>query len=735
MGLDSGIKTFFNQLTETLGFGGYLAIILCVELVFIAIFAIKTFFSYEARLKKALNKTSKWLITNKKINEQNIKEFNTLIKKGPKRLVYYWQQFILYREGGPSVYLSEENVIEKPLKTSSWASNVRNLMLLTGVWAIFSTVLGFASQASQTFSAQVVGVALLFPALVLLLGLVAVLVIKGRRVMNLDDIYHIYHIFSRFIENAVSDLTPYIDFDLLFTPQEIEKGNPQLREFYEERARRAKAEFDNAKNNDVKYVDYHFDDVGVDGALLLDRAMKESEIFINKKTTTLSKIAQVEAQKDALRRNYENVQMDLQRKIQASKENIQKLIEQQAATTSRIEVGLLKQQQDKEVTKQAGLQKDYDTEEARYNMSKGELDEEITKLHKILDESLEKATKGMSAEYQSFFEKVMKSAYKMAEKKTVTEKDEIIAQRDKNEAELINVQTQIKRLKDENDTLRARLENVDNNYKETTSAPEGHYDENGNFIYSDGSYHDAEGLFHDVNGNIYDMNGTLISSEGLAEEQEEKEKEEAINDQINQFGAFIPVNDDEEIIRPVAEEPIEETPTIEEIVANRLNGESEEEEGQPKDELSVEDSNEPKKRRGRPKKEVAEEPVGEKRGRGRPKKEISEEEANAPKRKPGRPKKSEEQKNVNSVEAINALINDQEEKLNSLKESIDSQLDEALNSPEEIDKEKDELMKAIEDLQKQAENTQDAKSAEELESINKRIEDLIKQISELNGNK
>ena len=182
--------------------------------------------------------------------------------------------------------------------------------------------------------------------------------------------------------------------------------------------------------------------------------MKESETYINKKTTIESKMAQVEAQKDALRRNYENVQMDLQRKIQASKENIQKLIEQQAATTSRVEVGLLRQQQEKEVNKQESLQKDYDTEEARYKLQKDERDKEIEKLRAEIDESIKVAEKGMSAEYKSFFDKVMKSAYVIAEKKVDGEKKEIAKQRDKNETELINVQTQIKRLHDENETLR-----------------------------------------------------------------------------------------------------------------------------------------------------------------------------------------------------------------------------------------------------------------------------------------
>mgnify|MGYP001850893530 CR=1 FL=1 len=562
--IDGTLRTFFNQLTEALGFGGYLGLVLGVELLFILLFVVKTMFSYEARIKRSLDKCNKWLFTNKKIDINNIKEFNALIKKGPKRLVYYWQQFILFRDGGPANYLTEENLIDKPLKTSTWVSNIRNLGILTGVWAVISFVFGLASQAGQPVGFQYFAISLVLPVVVILIGAIAIMLLKGKRALNLDDIYHIYHIFARFITNACVDLTEYIDFNLLFTNKEIENGNAQIREYYEARARQAQKEFEEAQKNEAQTVDYKFEKVGVDGSLLLNRAMKESEVYINKKTATLAKIAQLEGQKDALRRNYETVQMDLQRKLQASKENIQKLIEQQAATTSRMEIGLLRQQQDKESKKKDQLQQDYDQEEQRYLASKQELEADIKELEGVLEESLVEVQKGMSAEYQTFFEKVMRSAYKVAAQQVVTEKQELIDQRDKNEQELINVQTQIKRLMDENETLRDRIAKTDPNYKEEVNKNNtngGHYDENGNYVYSDGSYHDAEGLFHDADGKVYNMNGELVSVEHSAEEQAQKDREEAIKNQEEQFGSFIDQN--------AAEEPVEDTlnKTNEEVAA------------------------------------------------------------------------------------------------------------------------------------------------------------------------
>lgn len=678
--VDGTLRTFFDQLTDALGFAGYLGLVLGIEALFIILFVVKSAFSYEARLKRSLDKANKWLFKNKKIDINNIKDFTNIIKKGPKRLVYFWQQYILYRDGDPSKYMSEENLIEKPLKTSAWASNIRNLGILTGVWAVISLMFGLASQTKETFGFQAIVVAFVLPALVAILGIIAIIALKARRVANLDDIYHIYHIFARFLTNACVDLTPYLDFNLLFTEKELENGNPQLREYYEARARKIKEEFENAQKNDAPFENYKFENVGVDGTLLLNRAMKESEAYITKKNQTLSQIAQIEAQKDALRRNYENVQMDLQRKIQATKENIQKLIEQQAATTSRIEVGLLRQQQEKEVKKKESHQKDYDQEEKRYLASKDELDKEIQELNKVLDEGLDEVQKAMSAEYQTFFEKVMKSAYQVAEAKVKDEKNSLISEKDKNENELISVQTQIKRLKDENDTLRNRLSQYDANYMADSQGDEqGYYDENGNYIYSDGSYHDTNGLFHDVDGKVYNMNGELVSQDISPEEQERLKKEEIKNEQIEAFGGYIDENNQiasavnaEETDLPSEEQP---EPTYENEIATAEQAEEQpvEEQGaeaqeqkeqentaviseEPKEEKAEEPiaaakKEEPqteKKKRGRPRKtqtdETAKETPAEPKKRGRPRKSASQEpakdESAAPKKR-GRPSKTE----------------------------------------------------------------------------------------------
>ena len=536
--IDGTIATFFESLTASLGFTGYLLIALAVEAVLVVVYGIKSAFSYEARFKKSMNMVNAWLHANKKLTTENIKEFTNILKKAPKRVAHFWQQYIMYREGGPVAYLSEENLVEKPLRTSSWLNNVKNLGIATVVWTICSLIMSFAAQANKILNFTNIVTALAVPFAVALIGAISIVIIKGCRSYNLQDMYECYHIFIRFLTNACDELPPYIELDLLFTKSELSKASRELKEFYETNARNAKRAFDEARRKEEQTVEYNFKDVGVDGALLLDRAMKESESYINKKTKIQSQMAQVEAQKDAMRRNYENIQMDLQRKIQASKENIQKLIEQQAATTSRIEVGLLRQQQDKEAKKLDELQRDYDKEETRFKADRDEHEKELARLKEIKEQSLEIATRGMAAEYQTFFEKVMKSAYNVADKRIEKEKKALIRENEEKEKELINVQTQIKRLLDENVTLRAKLGEYNPEFR-TQAEFNGRYDQNGNYIYQDGSYHDEQGLFHSENGDVFNMNGEKVSKDYTDEEVDQNEREALVQAQVDQFGSYI----------------------------------------------------------------------------------------------------------------------------------------------------------------------------------------------------
>ena len=182
------------------------------------------------------------------------------------------------------------------------------------------------------------------------------------------------------------DLPSYIDYQILFTPQEIEKGQPVLREFLDYKARKEKEEFNKAKEEHIEYISYDFSETGVDGSIVLDRAMRESEKFLNKREKILVQVSQLEAELESRRKNFDNIQKDSQTKIQASKENIQRLRQMQEETTNRIESNYYRKQQTQEAAKQEQLEQEFEQQRAKYLLEKGECEEEIKKLNDELEQ-------------------------------------------------------------------------------------------------------------------------------------------------------------------------------------------------------------------------------------------------------------------------------------------------------------------------------------------------------------
>ena len=372
----TSIIKFLSTASTSLTLDVLFIISLAVEAVLVVFFLIKSAFSYEASLNRSLDKLNYWLFERKVITEENIQEFNTLMKtKAPKRLCYFWQQYILFREGTPSSYMSSDNLVEKPLKTSSYNSNIKNLNVISTVWAIIVAVFFLVAvpASNDMLTVSAVAGAIIVIALIYVINLIFTIYLRARKNALLNSIFQNVSLFGRFMDNACVDLPSYIDYQILFTPQEIEKGQPVLREFLDYKARREKEEFNRAKEQDVEYEKYDFSSTGVNGSVVLDRAMKESEIFLKKKEKAYVRIAQLESELDTRKKNFDNVQKDYQNKLQASRENIDRLLQQQEETTNRIESNYLRKQQTQEIAKQEQLEQEFEQQRARYLLEKNEL--------------------------------------------------------------------------------------------------------------------------------------------------------------------------------------------------------------------------------------------------------------------------------------------------------------------------------------------------------------------------
>ncbi len=780
----TNIVSFLSSATTTLGLDAIFIIALCVEAVFVIFFLIKSAFSYEASLNRALDKFNYWLFERKVITEENVREFNNLMKtKAPKRLCYFWQQYILFREGVPSSYMSSDNLVEKPLKTSSYNSNIKNLNVISIVWAFVVAIfllLGGSLSNGIPMATNIAG-AIIVVALIYLINLIFTIYLRARKNSLLNSIFQNVSLFGRFMDNACVDLPSYIDYQILFTPQEIEKGQPVLREFLDYKARREKEDFSRAKEQDVEYEKYDFSSTGVSGSVVLDRAMKESEIFIKKKEKIFVRIAQLESELDTRKKNFDTLQKDYQNKLQASRENVDKLLQQQEETTNRIESNYLRKQQTQEIAKQEQLEQEFEQQRARYLLEKNELEEEIKKNQEELEANKKEVENVMLGEYQRFFNSFCQSAEKVVSKVFEHRMDSL---KDEN----LEYQEQIQELK-----IQLKSSHQGAFDAGQTTAEEGHYDEQGNYVYSNGTYYDKDGFFHDTDGKIYDQNGTLVRrEENSVEEKKPEEKKKEIVD-LGTLDAFDFMTDIDEkddiynvatnIIKNIDDdvEVIDSSAKIEEVVQPESQPEPQVE---TKVEVTPEVVEEPKKKAGRPRKIVndkTEKPKGkpgrpkknttqtdtsEKRKPGRPKKETT---TNTEKKKPGRPKKpateepkekkpvgrprkivdkqSEEKpkakrgrprKDMDSIEEINKKISEEEDKLSEMRDNLNREFETAIKNldtakTDAYNERKNEIYKEIEHLQEEAKTVNQTGSEMRIAEINKKLADLIEEVKKLNS--
>lgn len=689
----NSILNFFVTMTNLITLDLLFIIALGLEVVLVIFFLVKSSFSYEAALNRSLDKLNYWLFEKKVVTEDNIKDLNMLFKtKAPKRLCYYWQQYILFREGNPSTYLSTENLVEKPLKTSSYNSNIKNLSLFTFIWSV---IVGMFVLVSTNSEAALMGgnlaMALMVPIFVGLIGVIFVVYLRARKNSILNSLYQNVALFGRFMDNACIDLPSYIDYQILFTPQEIEKGQPVLREFLDYKARKEKEEFNRAKEETINYETYDFSSTGVDGSLVLDRAMKESELFLKKKDKILVKVSQLEAELDSRKKNFDNVQKDYQTKIQASKENVNRLRQMQEETTNRIESNYYRKQQTQEIGKQEQYEQEFEQLRAKYLLEKNECEEEIAQLNQELETYKRDVETAMIGEYQTFFDKFCHSAEKVVAKVFDDKINNLKSENDKDKQYITELEIKLKSIpqgvydaKAEESEKSQVAEKADVKTETSDIPAEGRYDENGNYVYPNGTYYDKDGNFHDEKGNVYSQDGKLISEAPVEEvkSEEPKKTEKQIVD-LDSFDEFDFMTDTaqkgdiygvaENIINSVDKDNdievinnTEKNQPLKEFEAEQDKKEEQEEKPVDYDkafeDFSLADEKEtktdkaekvedkkaeapaeqvtvaPKKKAGRPRKVVVEEekkPAGK---RGRPRKVVVEE-TKAPAKKPGRPKK------------------------------------------------------------------------------------------------
>lgn len=699
----NSIVEFFQNVGETLSLEYMLYGFIALEVLIIIAFSIIINNVYELKLIRAIDKINGYLYNYQYIDETNLIEFNNKMKKVPKTLRYHWQQYMLYREHSPSYYMSVENCIDRPIKSSAFGANIKIVKTLGYIISVISLILSCGALAlSGATGAGFYVSALAIPAIVLILNSIFVMALQIKQSTNLSDLYQTFHIFDRFIDKAVVTLPEYVDYEVLFTRAEIKKGIPVLNEYIEKRQLQEQEEMKRARLNAVEHEQYNFDAAGNKGTLVLERAMKETETYLNLKHRLTTEIEQLEGEMESIKRTYDNKTKDYQKNTQTARENIDRLREQMEATTNRIESNYIRKQQTDEVKKLEQLDRDQDDATLRFNQEINSLVEEVNKRKAELEEARKYVEDAMLAEYKTFANKVFKDVRADVDAKIKAEHDELVNSREMVISELENSLSEVEKLEKENADLKNKLGIKDAEFKDelnkreqeikskeklytqvlketaekaqlalggkVESEPEydeygGYYDEEGYYRYKNGTYYDPEGNYHDEFGGIIDANGVYHAPENNNEAVEENQIEE--------------ISTEENV-----EEPAEENETIkepEEVVSVAKRGRPRKEQteekkpagkrGRPRKEQT--EARKVAGKRGRPRKEQTEEPKPAGK-RGRPRKEVVVE--NKPAGKRGRPRK------IAEIDEDLKKVEEQIQQQNDLLKQQRKELDETVNN-------------------------------------------------------
>ena len=424
MVFDAIVKFFTETLASVLTLDYVTYIFLGLFIMLVVLVYVKTSNSYEVKALKAIDGINNYLVGNTYINEDNLVAFNKKMKSAPYSIRYQWQNYVLNRDTVPSHYLSRDNCVEKPLKTSSYHEGIKLLNTVTTILSILSFLILLVLNISKISNPSVVSAvsmvllrASVLPAIMLIVAALYTMFLRARINVITSNLYQSFYDFERNIDKATTTLPDYIDYESLFTKQEIKSGIPLLQEYLDKRDRQQQEELKKAMEREAEHEKYDFDSTGINGALLLERAMKESELFIVNRKRLLSEIEQLKTEYENNRKNFDMATKEVNRKLQATKENLIKFKAQQEQSTNRIETNYIRKQQAEEVRRQQQLEKDLEEAITKFDEAQASIDREIQSRNDEIEENRKYIEEAMKAEFQTFSEKTYKVLYDNVESK------------------------------------------------------------------------------------------------------------------------------------------------------------------------------------------------------------------------------------------------------------------------------------------------------------------------------
>ena len=399
-----------GNLTASLGFAWLVIIGLSLVLLTVIIGFICTQFSIELKTLRATNRLNKYLELNPFVTEDNLVEFNKLMKRIPSTMRKQWQQFMVSRDKKPSEFFSEQNCVDKPFKSSSYASHIVAVRTFIISIALLGFVFGMSYFASGAADSQLsfskLTIALLLPIVTVLLGEMFVLFLKARRNSTISDVYYNFDMFQKYLDRSVTTLPEYIDYEILFTRKEIVAGIPVLQEYLQQRALYEQEQIKKAKESQVVHEQYDFSALGINGSLVMEKAMQVSEQFIGNKNGTRAVISELEGERDLLEKNYEEKAKAAQRKLRDIQETLDRLKEKLDATTNLIVGNDLRKQRENEIQKQRQIEKEAQEDSRKFEEERKKINAQIEVKRAEIEEDRKRAETSLNSEFKSYADKI-----------------------------------------------------------------------------------------------------------------------------------------------------------------------------------------------------------------------------------------------------------------------------------------------------------------------------------------
>jgi hypothetical protein len=400
-------QKFFEVIDELFaGFSPLMTIAIAMLGAIVVITILVTSFSIEITTNRAVNKINRYLDKKPFVNEENLVEFNNLMKTIPKPMRYEWQQYMLNRDKLPSSFMTQVNCVDRPFRSSSYEQTIAYAQNVILIFTMLFTVIGFALARGETLIMTSLFSVSIIPAVFFVFGTLLIMILRARRKAVIADLYYNFDYMLSSLDRGIETIPAFVDYEILFSRKEIKQGIPALQDYLEKRALFEQEQLERAKEGAIEHDKYDFSALDLNGSLVMERAMREAEYYLGNRSRLLMEIEQLEGEKDSHTRGFAENTKALQRKLRDIKENLERLRDNLANVTNKIDANYIRKQQEDEVKKQQTLEKEVATITNRYNKDISTIDEEIGRRNREMSEQRGYLEKAMNGEFKEFSKKV-----------------------------------------------------------------------------------------------------------------------------------------------------------------------------------------------------------------------------------------------------------------------------------------------------------------------------------------